>query len=172
MRRQSVLGSLRKADSPSVIIASLEQNDPGMTTLNLEKNVSFAMKQLEYCQRIGAALRTNTVCREINLSGCSIDSSGAKAIAEGLAANKTLRVLDLSSNKIGNDGSQAIAEALQINCALNEINLLGQPGAFGESCLEVWLTMLSEFNMSLRKIIWLENGVCAHHVRHGESRCS
>ena len=153
-RRRSVLGSLRKADSPSVIIASLEQNDPGMTSLNLEKNVTFQMKQQEYCARIGAALRTNTVCREINLSGCSIDSTGAKLIAEGMAENKTLRVLDLSSNKIGNDGSQAIAEALMKNCSINEINLLGQPGAFGESCLEVWLTMLSDFNISLRKIIW------------------
>jgi hypothetical protein len=97
--------------------------------------VSFAMKQQEFCQRLGAALKTNTHCREINLSGCSIDSTGAKLLAEGFANNKTLRVVDLSANKIGNDGSQAIAEALMTNCAINEINLLGQPGAFGESCL-------------------------------------
>jgi Ran GTPase-activating protein (RanGAP) involved in mRNA processing and transport len=132
------------------------------------------MKQQEFCQRLGAALKTNTHCREINLSGCSIDSTGAKLLAEGFANNKTLRVVDLSANKIGNDGSQAIAEALMTNCAINEINLLGQPGAFGESCLgkkrkktlvtllffkkrgpaEVWLTMLSDYNISLRKIIW------------------
>jgi Ran GTPase-activating protein (RanGAP) involved in mRNA processing and transport len=153
-KRRSVLGSLRKTDAPSTLIASLEQNDPGMLTLTLEKNVSFAMKQQEYCARIGAALKTNTVCREINLASCSIDSTGAKLLAEGLAQNRTLRVLDLSANKIGNDGSQAIAEALMTNCSVNEINLLGQPGAFGESVLEVWLTMLSEHNMSLRKIIW------------------
>jgi hypothetical protein len=91
-RRRSVLGSLRKGDAPSVIIAAIESNDPATTVLNLEKNVSFAMKQQEFCQRLGAALKTNTVCREINLSGCSIDSTGAKFLAEGLAQNKSLRV--------------------------------------------------------------------------------
>ena len=65
-----------------------------------------------------------------------------------------MRTLDLSNNKIGNEGSQAIAEALKSNSTINEINMIGQPSGFGESCLEVWLKMLEEHNISLRKIIW------------------
>jgi len=122
--------------------------------LMMDKNISFAMKQREYCERLGKALKRNTHIVELRMSQCEIDSSSAKLLAEGLAGNKSIRLVDLSKNKIGNDGSQAIAEALMQNCKINEINLLGQPGAFGESVLEVWLTMLSEYNMSLRKIIW------------------
>jgi hypothetical protein len=132
----------------------LENNDPSMTHLDLAKSASFGMKSQEYCKRIGEALKTNTHCVSVNLSGCSIDSTGAKYLAVGIAENKTVREMDLSANKIGNDGSQELAEALKTNCGINEFNIIGQPGAFGESCLEVWLTMLQDHNISLRKIIW------------------
>jgi hypothetical protein len=135
-------------------VAAVEENSPEMTVFMMDKNISFAMKQREYCERLGKALKRNTHIVELRMAQCEIDSGSAKLLAEGLAGNKSIRLVDLSKNKIGNDGSQAIAEALMQNSKINEINLLGQPGAFGESVLEVWLTMLSEYNMSLRKIIW------------------
>lgn len=150
--RRASTGSLRKQESPSVIIEKLEADI--LPALKLEKNVTFAMKQYEYCQRIGKALATNKTCTEISLPGCEIDGRGAQAIAEGLAKNRSVRILDLSSNKISNEGSTAIAEMLKTNFSINEINLLGQPHPFGESCLEVWLNMLESYNISLRKMIW------------------
>ena len=140
--------------TPSKAITAIEANDPELTVLLMGKNISFAMKHREYCERLGAALRTNTCLTEMHLSQCEIDNVSAKFLADGLAVNASVRMCDLSKNKIGNDGCQAIAEAFKQNCKINELNLFGQPSGFGESCLEVWLTALQESNISVRKIIW------------------
>ena len=140
--------------TPSKGVAAVEENDPSMTVLNMNGNVSFVMKHREYCERLGSAIAKNTHLKELRLSNCEIDSVSAKFLAQGLAVNKSIRVVDLSKNKISNEGSSEIAEALKKNATINELNLLGQPHAFGESCLEVWLNMLTDYNISLRKIIW------------------
>jgi hypothetical protein len=48
---------------------------------------------------------------------------------------------------------KAIAMALRTNTRLTELNLLGQPSAFGDSCLEEFVALFS-YNVTLTKIIW------------------
>jgi hypothetical protein len=47
----------------------------------------------------------------------------------------------------------AIALALRSNTRLTELNLLGQPSAFGDSCLEEFVALFN-YNVTLTKIIW------------------
>ncbi len=49
--------------------------------------------------------------------------------------------------QIANEGSAAIAEALKANPTLNEINLLGQPHAFGENWCA--LTRFATFSLHI-----------------------
>jgi hypothetical protein len=143
-----------KFNTPGKALAAAEANDPEMTVFLMNKNISYAMKHREYSERLGKALLSNTHITELHLSQVELDNTSAKMIAQGLAKNNYVRHVDISKNKIGNDGSGAFAEALKTNSKINYISLIGQPGGFGESTLEVWLSMLEHNNISLRKVVW------------------
>jgi len=46
------------------------------------------------------ALKANTYCTEVDISGCGIAGGGAEAIADLLASNTIIKKLDLSNNKV------------------------------------------------------------------------
>ncbi len=99
-RRFSAGGSLRSKESPNFWITKLEQNDPSLTAMVFEKDVSMVMKHREYIARLATALATATHLRDLIISQCDLDSVDAKAIADALVTNRSLRVLDLSKNKV------------------------------------------------------------------------
>lgn len=95
----------------------------------------------------------NTYLERLELVKCDLDHRDAAVLASVLPANGTLRVLNLQNNKITNEGASAIATALRQNRGVTELNLLGQPHAFGEPCLQGFIDLF-DFNVTLTKIIW------------------
>jgi Ran GTPase-activating protein (RanGAP) involved in mRNA processing and transport len=57
----------------------------------------------------------------LNLSGNSLDATGAAVIAEALSTNKSIKILDISGNSIGYDGLNSISMAVRKNRSLNRI---------------------------------------------------
>jgi|JI10StandDraft_1071094.scaffolds.fasta_scaffold677180_2 hypothetical protein len=43
--------------APAKAVSAAEENDPNMRVFMMDKNISFAMKQREYCERLGKALK-------------------------------------------------------------------------------------------------------------------
>lgn len=113
----------------------------------------MAMKHRDYSEAISEALKTNTFLREIRLGKCTLDNNDAKLLAAAIAVNQSVEVLSLEQNKISNEGASAIAEGLRTNIRLVELNILGQPQAFGDACLESFVQMFG-YNVTLLKIIW------------------
>jgi Ran GTPase-activating protein (RanGAP) involved in mRNA processing and transport len=141
--------------SPAKLVEKVENNDAGLTELDLSDNSSYKMKTREFTKKIGDALKTNTNLKKLILKGLEIDDAAASSIADGLAANKSLEILVLEKNKIGSAGAEAIANALKSNATLTELNLLSNK-EFGESCLLNWINCF-EYNVTLTKIIWRLN---------------
>ncbi len=159
--------------TPKAAVDAAAANDPNFSVLDLSGNTVFSMKKKEYCEMLAEALKvrmgvfwfvvcfcltffllqTNTHITQVRLAKCTLDAQDAKQIGSGLAVNDSIELLDLSQNKINNDGAKAIALALRTNTRLTELNLLGQPSAFGDSCLEDFVALF-DYNVTLTKIIW------------------
>jgi Ran GTPase-activating protein (RanGAP) involved in mRNA processing and transport len=94
--------------------------------LNMSKN---DMKGAEAGKALGDALATNTVLKELDLSGQpeksrdsarpNMDVAFVKAIAPGLSDNRAMTSLNLSDNKLGPKGAEHLAEGIKvINCVV------------------------------------------------------
>jgi len=70
---------------------------------------------------IADALLTNQTIKHLDLSGGSIENSGAKAIADAFLINNNLTYLDLRYNRIGSEGLKSIAESLKQNKSMKYI---------------------------------------------------
>eukprot|EP00966_Prymnesium_polylepis_P137669 3181560-Prymnesium_polylepis.1 len=60
------------------------------------------MKGKELWPQIGEAIAANSVCTEINFSGCMMNDFAAEQLAEGLKKNKTVASVNLENNSISN----------------------------------------------------------------------
>ena len=139
----------------SDVIALVEANDPGTTSVDLSGSTIFQMKHIEYARRLASALPTNCYLTELKLNKCGITDGDTLALAHALAENTTLLSLSLEGNSVHDAGGIALAEALEVNSTLREINLFGQQGGgkWGEPCLASWVAMY-EHNITLLKIVW------------------
>ena len=113
----------------------------------------YQMKHVQYTKTLAAGLARNTHLKSLTLSNCGLTDADAELLAEALTANSTLLSLGLEGNSIKDAGCSAIARALGRNHTLREINIFGQPGRWGEACLDAWLSMY-ETNVTLLKIVW------------------
>jgi Ran GTPase-activating protein (RanGAP) involved in mRNA processing and transport len=74
---------------------------------------------------IGDMLTGNSTLKDLDLSGCRIDSGAAKEISKGLAGNGALLSLDISKNFFFAAGAKLLAEGLRGNKVMTELNLAG-----------------------------------------------
>lgn len=143
-----------KKMSAADTIEKIASNDPSLTECaDLANSTIFAMKSVEYTEKLCAALSTNTHLVELDLSDCGLNDANAAMLAEQLAVNTTLLRLNLNKNKIKDDGCAAIARSLAGNITLREIELFGNGGKWGEGCLIQWLEMYKT-NVTLLRINW------------------
>ncbi len=139
--------------NPKSAIAALAANEASYEILDLSGNTMFSMKHRDYAKELGAALRNNSVVKEVHLKSCDLDKVDVQELCEGIVGHTSLVVLDLEKNKIDNEGAEIIANALRNNWSIRELNLLGQQRAFGDACLTAFVDMF-DYNVTLTKIIW------------------
>ena len=113
------------------------------------------MKGAELAPHLAAALKANSTCSDLNLTGCNLDDGMVEPLAAVLATNSTLTLLNLEANKVNNDGAVMISTALKTNRSLLTLNLLNQKGTrFGDTTLGEFTQTLEASNVTLLKIIW------------------
>eukprot|EP01036_Dinobryon_divergens_P027218 gene27218-35949_t len=71
---------------------------------------------------IAEALQAGQKLRQLNLSGCNIESQGAIAIISSLS-NGSIETLNLSDNSIGDDGASQIGLFLETNRTLKQLSI-------------------------------------------------
>merc|ERR1712137_319876 len=138
--------------NPSQVFERLAANDEGTSRVNFASNSLFRSAPDENAVQLCNALKGNTVCTEVDVSGCGIANAGAEAVADLLRENKTITKLDLGNNKIEGSGQEKIFLALRENNTLVELKLLGNHVP-GEGCLTS-LVETFEYNTTLLNIIW------------------
>jgi Ran GTPase-activating protein (RanGAP) involved in mRNA processing and transport len=116
----------------TILLGGVISNNGAMTSLNMSKN---SMKGAAAGKALGGALATNTVLKELDLSGQSgtskrparpnMDAAFVKAFVPGLSDNGTLMKLDISENNLYAAGVKALAEGLKGNEVMTELNLAG-----------------------------------------------
>jgi hypothetical protein len=73
---------------------------------------------------IGDMLTGNSTLKDLDLSGCRIDSGAAKGTSKGLARNGALSVLSLKNNTLGTkEAGKVLGEMLKENSVLKELDL-------------------------------------------------
>ena len=146
--------ALNTGITPTAAIEKLGKNDPTFTECSLAKNTLMQMKGMEYLPKLAAALKKNTVCKELSLADCNIGDQMCSELAAALAVNQTLVTLSLEDNKVGNEGATQFAKALASNRSLLQLNMMGQKGQrFGDATLHAFTDMF-DTNVTLLKIIW------------------
>ena len=98
------------------------RNAPGLTALNLRKNMIGRDGQ-EALLTMAEALTTNTQLTFINLASNFVGDDGAQALATMLESNRTITSIDLSRNDITPDGVPHLSLALQQNNTLAVLDL-------------------------------------------------
>jgi Ran GTPase-activating protein (RanGAP) involved in mRNA processing and transport len=111
-------------------IANVIGDMGALTSLNMAKN---DMKGAEAGKALGGALATNTVLKELDLSGQpstsqrpvypNMDVAFVKAFAPGLSDNGALTKFDISWNDIRAEGGKALAVGLKGNHVMTELNV-------------------------------------------------
>lgn len=101
-------------------------------------------------RKLFAALAVNAGLRRLALTECNFGQDDIEALAAALRTNRVLREVDLSSNgRIGPDAVCALASALRTNSTLHELVLnLTAPGDAGALALATAL----QTNTALRKL--------------------
>ena len=119
------------------------------------------MKGAELMPQLAAALRSNTTCADLNLTGCNLDDNMIEPLAQALESNAFLTSVNLEGNRINNDGAMMIARALKANRSVLTLNLLNQKGTrFGD-------TTLGEFTVALEE---KNRAACLHFYKQAEKR--
>ena len=125
--------AFKKALTATEAIAKLSANDPTFVTCDLSNNAIMQMKGAELAPQLAEALKGNSTCSDLNLTGCNLDDGMVEPLAAALATNSTLTSLNLEANKVNNDGAVMISTALKTNRSLPTLNLLNQKGTrFGD----------------------------------------
>lgn len=77
----------KRALTATEAITKLQENDPTFTTCDLSNNAVLQMKGTELMPQFGAALASNIVCTDLNLSGCNLDDSVMEPLTKALESN-------------------------------------------------------------------------------------
>ncbi|CAH2073137.1 unnamed protein product, partial [Iphiclides podalirius] len=91
-------------------MAKALEHNRNVTALDLTDN----FLNDDACYHLSEMLVTNSVLKDLNLTGCRIGPSGVKQLMFGLPLNRSLRVLNLSKNQIGDEGIKYLAESIHI----------------------------------------------------------
>ena len=135
--------------------------DPELTTLSLNVQEDDNMLNMEWRMwpdtRKSAALALlagNQAITSLNLAGCSLNDTEARALALALGADSKVEVLNLERNALTEVGLKVIVSALEHNVVLRELKLTGQSQPISSS-IEVALAEL------------LDSGKCSKLVKIG-----
>ena len=118
----------------------------------------FAIKPLEWTEKLCEAMAGNTALVSLDLSDCALDDKCCDLLGAVLEADQKLEKLILNKNAIRDGGCAKLATSLARNITLREIELFGQTGGrkWGEGCLVTWLEMYKT-NFSLIRVNWTTN---------------
>jgi hypothetical protein len=106
-----------------IAIANAIPDMRAMTKLDMSKNY-FAGAAAG--KAIGDMLTGNSTLKDLDLSGCHLDSYAVKGISKGLAGNVALYELILKDNKLATaEAGDALGEALEGNTVLKELDISG-----------------------------------------------
>jgi hypothetical protein len=139
--------SAKRLGAAGIIMLAPEIADNGtLSSLNLTKN---SMQGVEAGKALGDALAVNTVLKELDLSGTSVDGTFSAqpnmdtaflvAFAPGLSNNGALLKLLLEDNKLATkEAGKTLAEALAGNSALKELDVSSNNWRQGEGEYSPW----------------------------------
>ena len=106
------------------------------TTCAFGRTASYPRLRTDGARALGAALRTNTVVDELDLTSQGLGDEGISALMLALGSNQrptAVRRLRLRNNGIGDQGAAALAEFMISSITLVELdirdNLIGDVGA-------------------------------------------
>jgi hypothetical protein len=106
------------------LVARIASNDPLLTSLCVL--TSTRTVDSSSCIQISEALRSNTVLKELLLSGHKVGAQGAAAMSEALSGptgNHTLCMLRIGSQQFSDDGVNALASHLGQWNFVNDLDL-------------------------------------------------
>jgi hypothetical protein len=102
-----------------IAVADAIKDDVALTKLNLSNNkLNFNLKGEAAAapgRALADALATNTILKEVYLSGNYLKPEFAQELAVGIEKNRTLLLLDIKDNSIGDEGKIALGRAIQIS---------------------------------------------------------
>jgi Ran GTPase-activating protein (RanGAP) involved in mRNA processing and transport len=103
-------------------VKQLEENDPKLVSLHI---LSFRRISTSELGRIFRAIGTNTVLRDLYVSGHALDATSIDYLSESLTLNDTLRTLNLGNTSFGQntDIFGLFCEGLAANEGLQKLDL-------------------------------------------------
>lgn len=103
-------------------VKQLEENDPKLVSLHI---LSFRRISTAELGRVFRAISTNTVLRDLYVSGHALDATCMDQLSESLTLNDTLRTLNLGNTSFGfnNDVFGLFCEGLAANEGLQKLDL-------------------------------------------------
>ena len=106
------------------LVSRMQANDPKLTSLCVISSMRTVGP--EDATAMADALRSNTVLKELLLSGHKIGAKGAEALSAALAGesgNSTLRRICLGSQSFGDAGAEALALSIEAWNVLEHLDL-------------------------------------------------
>ena len=149
-------GGFKKKPHPSALIESIAKN--ACESADFGSSSIFAIKPLEWTEKLCEAMAGNTALVSLDLSDCALDDKCCDLLGAVLEADQKLEKLILNKNAIRDGGCAKLATSLARNITLREIELFGQTGGrkWGEGCLVTWLEMYKT-NFSIIRVNWSTN---------------
>lgn len=130
------------------IVPAVERSAPELSSIDLSQFDGQQYHNAETARILALALRGNTACTSLNLSGNPIGDDGAKFIAELIASNScALTTIILEDCAINERGGCFLAKALGTNTRL--LTLVLRNNSIGNETGEALLLWLGEPNDTL-----------------------
>ena len=125
--------TVKKSSPVKALFLRVAAHDPSLTSCNLNMSESDNAINMEFRlwpdTRKAAALALlsgSPVIKELNLAGCQMNDTEARALGAALGADSKIEVLNLERNSLTEVGLKAIVEALSANLVLRELKLTNQ----------------------------------------------
>ncbi|XP_064071690.1 leucine-rich repeat-containing protein 74A-like [Vanessa tameamea] len=93
------------------------QYNKNVTSFNLTDN----FLNDDACFHLGEMLISNSILKELNLTGCRIGATGAKQLFAGLHLNRGLQILNINKNRIGDIGLEYLAASIIRGISVKEL---------------------------------------------------
>ena len=125
--------SVKKTSPVLALFKQIAERDPSLKALELHEgradgnaaNMEWSMWPDKRKAAALALLHGATSITTVNLAGCNLNDSCAKALASALGADSTIEKLNLERNKFAEAGLLELINGLKENAVLRELRLTG-----------------------------------------------